>query len=477
MMKGQQMKQIKPFVAGRWVDGESTTTFLDTYAGTAVAELHHASADQVAGATRAVAEAQAASTLSPYERYRILARAAELVQERAAELAEAIVADTGFTTTDAKREVERTVQTLLLSGEEGKRLHGEVVPIDADPSAPKRVAFTIRRPVGVVCAITPFNSPLNTVAHKIAPALAAGNGVVLKPAVQTPLSADLLLRLLLDAGLPEGLISVLYGDGASVGQWLLDDEVPAFYAFTGSTQVGLKIQQTIGVRRAQLELGSLSSTIVCRDADLNRAAALAVNAAFRKAGQVCTSVQRLYIDRAVVGEFVTAMTSSLADKQVGDPRDPNTFIGPLIDANAADRVSSWIDRAASSGATVVTGGTRKGTLIEPTIVTDVALDMELMCREVFGPVVSIRPFDDLDAAVAEANDTPYGLAAGIFTSDVSRALNLARRMRVGTVHINDTSSARVDLMPFGGVKGSGHGHEGPAYAIKEMTEETLVTLG
>ncbi|WP_053206615.1 aldehyde dehydrogenase family protein [Jiangella muralis] len=471
------MKQLRPFVDGDWTDGEQSAVARDTYTREPVAEVQSPGRAQVAAAVRAVAAAQAGPSLSPYDRYRILARAGELVLERAGELVESIVTDTGFTTVDARREVERTAQTLLLSGEEAKRLRGEMVPIDADPSRPARVAFTVRRPVGVVCAITPFNSPLNTVAHKVAPALAAGNGVVLKPAELTPLTADLLLRVLLDAGLPPGLISVLYGDGPTVGQWLLEDEVPAYYAFTGSTAVGEHIQRTIGVRRAQLELGSLASTIVCEDADLARAAQLCVNAAFRKAGQVCTSVQRLYVHDAVVADFTAALRAALDGRKVGDPREPGTFIGPLIDEQAAERVESWVAAAAGDGAEIVTGGTRSGAVVQPTVLTGVAPDMNVMCREIFGPVVSIRPFTDVDKAIDEANDTPYGLAAGLFTSDIGRALHVAGRLRVGTVHVNETSSARVDLMPFGGVKASGFGHEGPAYAIRDMTEETLLTLG
>ncbi|TDE09330.1 aldehyde dehydrogenase family protein [Jiangella asiatica] len=471
------MKQLRSFVAGDWVDGERTTVARDTYTNEPVAEVHVPGQGQVGEATRAVAAAQAEQQLTAYDRYRILARASELVLERAGELVDSIVTDTGFTTVDARREIDRTAQTLLLSGEEAKRLRGEVVPIDADPAAPARVAFTVRRPVGVVCAITPFNSPLNTVAHKVAPALAAGNGVVLKPALQTPLTADLLLRVLLDAGLPAGLISVLYGDGSTVGQWLLEDEVPAYYAFTGSTAVGEHIQRTIGVRRAQLELGSLASTIICHDADLKRAAQLCVNAAFRKAGQVCTSVQRLYVHESVVDDFTGALRTALDGRGVGDPRDPATFVGPLIDEQAAERVAGWVSTAAEQGAEVIVGGGRTDAVVQPTVLTNVAPDMNVMCREIFGPVVSIRPFTDVDAAIDEANDTPYGLAAGLFTADIGRALHVAGRLRVGTVHVNETSSARVDLMPFGGVKASGYGHEGPAYAIRDMTEETLLTLG
>jgi succinate-semialdehyde dehydrogenase/glutarate-semialdehyde dehydrogenase len=384
--------------------------------------------------------------------------------------------DTGFPVSDAATEVTRAKETLLLSGEEAKRLTGHTVPLNAAPSAPDRLGFTMRRPVGVVAAITPFNSPLNTVLHKVAPALAAGNGVVLKPSLYTSLTADLLLRLLLDAGLPEGLIAVLYGDGADVGQWLLEDEVPSYYAFTGSTAVGLRIRQTIGVRRAQLELGSLASTVVCADANVAAAARLCANAGFRKAGQVCTSVQRLYVHESVAPEFSERLADELQKRPVGDPRDKATFVGPVISARDAERVTAWVDEAVSSGARVVYGGGRDDRVVRPTVLADVRDDMRVFATEVFGPVVSLRPFTDLNDALASVNATPYGLAAGIFTASIDSALRAAATLRVGTVHINETSSARVDLMPFGGVKASGEGHEGPAYAIRDMTEERLITI-
>lgn len=471
------MKKVRSFVAGEWAQADSTSVVLhDVYEGRSVAEVHLASRAQVMAAVRAVAKEQATREFPPFERFRVLAMASELVAGRASEFIETIVTETGFTVTDARREVERAAQTLLLSAEEAKRITGEVVPLDADPTAPRKIGYTVRRPVGVVCAITPFNSPLNTVAHKVAPALAAGNGVVLKPAVQTPLSADLLLRVLLDAGLPERLIAVLYGPGKTVGQWLIEDEVPGFYAFTGSTEVGRTIQQTIGVRRSQLELGSLSSTIVCADADIDRAVRLCSAAAFRKAGQVCTSIQRLYIDRAVQDEFVAKLRDLLATRSAGDPRDPETFVGPLISPEAADRVESWIEAAVQAGATIVCGGARSGAVIEPTVLTNVAPEMNVMCREIFGPVVSICTFADIDSAIGDVNSTPYGLSAGLFTADIGRAFDIASRLRMGSVHINDASSARIDMMPFGGVKASGFGREGPAFAIREMTDEVLITV-
>ncbi len=470
------MTEIRPFIDGAWVDGESTTEITDKYSGKRLGTLHDASVDQVHRATAAAAEAQR-QRLHPYERYRILTRAAELLAERSEQFVTTIVADSGFTRSDAQREVERATQTLLLSGEEAKRITGEMVPLDSAPGVDGRLAFTVRHPLGVVAAITPFNSPLNTVAHKVAPALAAGNAVVLKPASYTPMTADLLLRLLLDAGLPEKLMSVVYGGGGSVGQALLEDPVPAFYAFTGSTEVGAHLKATVGLRRSQLELGSLSSTIVCADADVERAAGLCVNAAFRKAGQVCTSIQRLYVDRAIAADFADALATALKGKTFGDPAVPDTFVGPVISTRDADRIESWIAQAAAAGADVVHGGGRDGNVIAPTVLGNVTTQMTIMREEVFGPALCVREYDSLGAAIAEINDTPFGLAAGVFTADIGTALTAAGELRMGSVHINESSSSRVDAMPYGGVKASGMGKEGPHYAIREMTEERLITIG
>jgi len=470
-------RDARLFVGGRWVDGDSRQQVLDKYSGEEIATLHLAGPEQVDAALRGVRDAQLATDFRPYDRFTVLSRASQLLAERAESFVETIVDDAGFTIADARREVERATQTLLLSAEEAKRIHGEVIPLDGAPGAGGRIAFTVRHPLGVVCAITPFNSPLNTVAHKVGPALAAGNAVILKPSSLTPLTAVALVELLLDAGLPDGLISIVHGGGSTVGQQLLDDKIPAFYAFTGSTPVGEQIRRSVGLRRTQLELGSLSSTIVCDDAALPRAAQACVGAAFRKAGQVCTSVQRLYVHRAVRDEFAALLAEELNQRSWGDPRADGAFVGPVISAGEAERVQSWVDDAVSDGARVVAGGQRDKTVVVPTVLSQTTSAMRVMSEEVFGPVVSLVDFDDLEMAIAEINDTPYGLAAGIFTADIDRALTAAETLRMGSVHINETSSSRVDLMPYGGVKASGTGVEGPKYAIEEMTEQRLVTIG
>jgi succinate-semialdehyde dehydrogenase / glutarate-semialdehyde dehydrogenase len=469
MISGQML------IDGEWVDGASTFAVTDKFSGEPLARVGSASSEHVSRAAAAAAAAFERQRSTSQQRYQILHRAADLLESRRELFTATIVAETGFTITDAQGEVTRAVQTLLACAEEAKRIAGEMVPIDAAPGQENRLAFTLRLPVGVVCAITPFNSPLNTVAHKVAPALAAGNAVVLKPATQTPLTAELLCRLLIEAGTPTGFLHLVQGDGASVGQWLLEDPRFAFYTFTGSTAVGRTIQRTIGLRRSQLELGSISATIVCEDADVARAVPRCVGASFRKAGQVCTSVQRLYVQRARLDELVSGLIAATRKAKVGDPRDPATLVGPMIDLRQAERAESWVREAVAQGARIACGGRREGALFFPTVLIDVTARMRVMCEEIFAPVISIVPYDSLGAAIDEINATPYGLAAGIFTSNINTAMRAARDLRVGTVHVNETSSSRVDVMPYGGVKDSGFGREGPRYAINEMTDERLVT--
>ena len=471
------MRRAQLFIEGSWQDGDSTIDLRDKFDGTVLAQVHEAGREQVDTALRSLAKAQQDIKFPNYDRYVVLARAAELLTERSEDFVKAIIDDAGFTVADARREVERATQTMTLSAEEAKRIHGEVVPLHGAPGATGRIAFTVRHPIGVVCAITPFNSPLNTVVHKVGPALAAGNAVILKPSSLTPLTSGLLVEILLEAGLPERLISVVFGGGSKVGQWLLESPVPSFYAFTGSTGVGEHIKKTVGLRRTQLELGSLSSTIICDDASLEKSVAACVGAGFRKAGQVCTSVQRLYVQAGVLPEFLEAIKHEVQSRSFGDPRLDDTFVGPVISESEADRISGWISSAVEGGATTITGGTRTGQVIAPTVLSDVASDMDVMTREVFGPVLSVVPFSDLGKAIDDINDTPYGLSAGIFTADITRALDAADGLRMGSVHINETSSSRVDLMPYGGVKESGSGVEGPRYAIEEMTEQRLITIG
>ena len=466
----------KLLINGQWVDGVSVQSLTDKYRGAVYGEMAVASPAQVDAAVAGAEAGQAASTLTPYERFRILAESARIVESRMERFVELMRDEAGFTRADGENEVRRCVQTLELSAEEAKRLNGELVPMQAASGVKNRMGYTLRVPRGVICAITPFNSPLNTVAHKVAPAIAGGNALVLKPSTFTPLSAVELCRALLDAGLPPTLLALVHGSGTTIGRQLLADPRIAFYAFTGSTQVGREIQQAAGLRGMQLELGSIASTIVCHDADIDMAIPKIVNAGFRKAGQVCTSVQRLFVDRRIAGEFIPKFVAAARATRAGDPADPKTIVGPMISRHHAERAMSWIAEAVLEGAEVLTGNACEGSVIAPTVLRGVCPQMKVVCQEIFAPVVSIIEFDRLEEAVNYANAQPFGLAAGLFTSDLSTALRTAPKLNFGGVHINEASSARVDIMPFGGVKDSGFGREGPAYAVREMTEERLITI-
>ena len=466
----------KLLIGGSWVDGESSQPLRDKYAGAVYGEMAVASAAQVEAAVSGAVAGQQASKLAPYELYKILSKTAVILESRIELLVELLRVEAGFTRADGENEVKRCVQTLELSAEEAKRLVGDMVPMEAAQGVKNRLGFTLRGPRGVVCAITPFNSPLNTLAHKVGPALAGGNAVVIKPSEYTPLTAVELCKVLIEAGLPTDLLALVHGDGGVIGPQLLADQRIAFYAFTGSTRVGREIQRAAGLRGTQLELGSIASTIVCHDADLALAIPKIINAGFRKAGQVCTSVQRLLVDRRIAAQFIPEFIRAMQALKFGDPADPATVIGPMISPAHAQRAAAWIAQAVSEGAEILSGGNLNEALLEPTLLHRVTAQMKVVCEEIFAPVVSIVEFDQLDEAVAVANAQPFGLSVGVFTSNLHAAMSAAKQLRFGGIHINEASSARVDVMPFGGIKDSGFGREGPAYAIREMTVERLVTI-
>jgi succinate-semialdehyde dehydrogenase/glutarate-semialdehyde dehydrogenase len=463
-------------IDGEWVEGRGAVIAVnDKYRLAPAAYVTAANEDQV---VQAVAGAHAAfrrGAPSPFERGVVLERAAELVQARLDDFVRTMQMEAGFTVSDATGEVRRCIQTLKLSAEEARRLTGEVVPLAGAPQQAGRFGFTLRVPLGVVVAITPFNSPLNTVAHKIAPAFAAGNAVILKPSSLTPVTACKLAEVLVEAGMPRGFLSLLHGS-APVAGWLLEDQRVRFFAFTGSTEAGRKIQQAAGLRRTQMELGSIACTIVCDDARLDTALPKIVNASYRKAGQVCTSIQLLLVHTSIVESVQSRLADMVKALPCGDPYDPNTVVGPVVSEEEAVRIESWIAEAVARGAKCLAGGGRKGAVVSPTLLTSIDDSMKVGCREVFGPVVCIVPFGTLDDAIARVNSTPFGLACGIFTNRLDDAFAAARRLEVGGVHINETSSSRVDLMPYGGSKDSGFGREGPRYAVHEMTEERIVTF-
>jgi acyl-CoA reductase-like NAD-dependent aldehyde dehydrogenase len=476
-MQKENFTVQKLLVDGQWIDGKGAAVpVIDKYRLEPGAHVKAADREQVAHAIACAHVAFRAGAPVPFERGAILERAAAAMEPRLDEFVRTMQMEAGFTVSDATGEVRRCIQTLKLSAEEARRMAGEVVPLAGAPQQSGRLGFTLRVPLGVVVAITPFNSPLNTVAHKIAPAFAAGNAVILKPSSNTPLTACKLAEVLLEAGLPRGFLTVLHGSGEMAG-WLLADERVRFFAFTGSTEVGRKIQQAAGLRRTQMELGSIACTIVCDDARLDTALTKIVNASYRKAGQVCTSIQLLLVHKSIVEKVQSRLAEMVQGLAYGDPYDPKTVVGPLISEREAIRVESWIAEAIAKGAKCLAGGgARKGAVVPPALLASIDDSMKVGCQEIFGPVLCIVPFETLDQAIARVNATPFGLACGIFTNRLDDAFAAARRLEVGGVHINETSSSRVDLMPYGGSKDSGFGREGPRYAVHEMTEERIVTI-
>jgi acyl-CoA reductase-like NAD-dependent aldehyde dehydrogenase len=476
-MQTDQMNSndVRLLLEGTWQDGEVQSPVLDKFHLTPCAQLHIASVEQVRRAVAFAQQAYERSTLTPYDRGAILDRAANLIEARSALFIHVMRSEGGFTLTDSQNELKRCVQTFRLSAEEARRLVGEMIPLEGAPQQAGRLGFTIPVPLGVICAITPFNAPVNTVAHKVAPALAAGNAVVVKPSSNTPQTANLIAQTLIDSGLPAGLISVLHG-GSKVAQALIAEPAIRFFAFTGSTEVGLDIQQRAGLRRTQMELGSIAFTVLCADANLDVAIPKIVGAAYRKAGQVCTSIQNLLVERSRLAEVTERIAAAVRAMPYGNPHDDQVQVGPVISEAAAIRIDAWIQSASQMGGKVLVGGPRAGALIPPTLLVDVPRACEVSCQEVFGPVMSIEPFDSIDEAIARVNSTTFGLATGFFTNRLDFAMAAVRRLHVGGVHINETSSSRVDLMPYGGSKDSGFGREGPRYAVHEMSEMRMVSL-
>lgn len=448
----------------------------DKWSGESIAEIPYSGEREVDDALTSARGAQQAAWTAA-ERAEVLRTAGRLLSERKDAIADGMQRETGFTLSDVQDEFKRALVTLQLCAEEATRLSGEVVPLGASPGFEERVAFTIRVPAGVVLAITPFNAPLNTVCHKIGPALAAGNSVVLKPAAFTPLTARALVDVLWESGVPRERLHVLYGSGSELGLRLLRDTRVDFTTFTGSTDVGLVVKRETGIRPVQLELGSVSVTVVCEDANLAQVVGDVQRAGYRKAGQVCTSVQVLFAHQAVYEATVEALAEKVRDLVAGDPRAEGTRVGPLICEPAAQRAAELVESARAAGARLVVGGGAAGSLFAPTLVADVGAEMELARHEIFAPVVAVIPYGDAETALSQINAGRYGLQAGVYTERIDNALWWARRLQVGGVIVNGTSSTRADGMPYGGVKDSGFGREGPAYAMQEMTTSRLIMWG
>ena len=425
---------------------------------------------------RAQAAAQGYRWFPAWKRAQILERASHLIEEHAEQIARLIAAEGGKPLKDARGEATRGASTFRWASEEAKRTAGELIEMDADPSGENRFGWTIREPRGVIAAISPFNFPLNLVAHKVAPALAGGNAVVLKPASNTPLTALRLAELLAEAGLPDGVLQVVVGSGATIGNKMVMDERTNMVSFTGSPPVGRQIAKDAGMKMVTLELGNNSATIVDVDANLGLAVQRVVAGGFANSGQICISVQRVVVHEAVYDEFMAMLVPAVAALKVGDPLDEDTDVATLISDDEVARVAAWIQEALEQGATLATGGVRDDGRLLPTVLTDVTREMKVCAKEVFGPVLSILKARDLCEAIEISNDSEMGLQAGVFTNDLNKALYAAKRLEVGGVMINEVPTFRVDHMPYGGIKGSGIGREGLKYAIREMTELKMVAI-
>jgi acyl-CoA reductase-like NAD-dependent aldehyde dehydrogenase len=418
---------------------------------------------------------KAIAAIPPFERAEILLRAAELVRGRVEELARQMTLETGNAIWETRLEVRRTTEILHAASEEARRITGEVIPIDGWPNGRGRRASTRRYPVGPVLAITPYNAPLLLVAHKLASAFAAGNPCVVRPASKTPLSALSLGEILVEAGAPAGSLSVIPSP-TDVAEQLAQDERVKMLSFTGSGDVGWKLRRIAKTARVTLELGGNGAVLVHSDGDLEYAADRCAFGGFLRAGQACISVQRLYVHRPVAERFTELFLDRISKLTTGDPLSDDTIVGCLVDDKAAEKAVDLIEEARTAGATVLCGGGRDGRIVEPTLLADVPRDLRACASEAFAPIVVLEPYDDVDDALATAEGSPYGLQAGIFTNDLRIVERAYDTLEVGALIVNDVNSFRVDHMPYGGEKLSGHGREGVRYAIREMTEERMLVV-
>ena len=468
---------MKMYIGGEWVDRDAKTSVLNPYDMSVIDTVPRAGIEDVDSTiASAVRGAKVMAGVPAYERFLMLRKAADLLEERKEEFARIITLEEGKIIAEGRTEVSCAVQTISLSGEEAKRLYGETIPLDAAPGYTGQLGFTLRVPCGVVVAISPFNFPLNLVCHKVGPALAAGNSVIIKPASDTPLSAIKLTEVLLEAGIPAEAVQCITGSGSQVGDPLVSDPRVRKVTFTGSLEIGARICRMAGVKKITMELGSNSPLIVMPDADLEKVVKGTIASGYANAGQVCISAQRVITSRKVYADFLDALKVGVEAINTGDPMDEGVRMGPMIREEDADRVDQWVKEAVSGGARTLVGGEYSGAMYAPTVVADVKPEMRVSCEELFGPAVAVTPFSDIDDAIALANDSNYGLSAGIFTQNVDWAMRFAREVDSGSLHINSGPGWRADMMPYGGLKESGMGKEGPKYAVQEMTELKTVVF-
>lgn len=468
---------MKMFLAGLWTDTAEQTEVSSPFDGRVIDTVPRGTPVDITRAVNTlVGGAALMRRMSAYDRSQLLRRAADGLRKNADDLARTITAEEGKILAEARAEVARSAETLEVSAEEAKRVTGEMVPLDAAPGAAGKIGFTIRQPCGVVAAITPFNFPLNLVCHKVGPALAAGNAILIKPASNTPLTALKLVEILLAAGVPETAIACVTGPGGELGDTICEEPRIRKISFTGSAEVGDNICRRAGFKRVTMELGGNGPVLILDDADLDLAARAIAIGGYANAGQVCISAQRILASSKIAGDFVDALRPHVSAITAGDPMAAGTKMGPMIRPQEAERVKAWIDEAVAAGSELVCGGQLDRGVHAPTILDRVDPQLRVSRDELFGPAVAITRCHDVQEAIRIANDSPYGLAASVFTRDLESAFRFVRDVDAGNLHVNWSTQWRVDLMPYGGLKHSGFGKEGPKYALREMTEEKLVVL-
>jgi glyceraldehyde-3-phosphate dehydrogenase (NADP+) len=475
VMSVAKIQGKKMFLAGEWVHRHRLIEVRDPKDNSLITTVPAAGANDVLYAIEEAKEgAKIAAAMPVHERIAVLNRAADRIAANKEEYALTIAREGSKTIKEARKEVARCIETLRLSAEEARRINGETIPFDQMPGNENRIGYYYRFPIGIIAAITPFNDPLNLVAHKVGPAIAGGNAIIVKPATVTPLSALLLAEAFDQAGLPPKVLSVITGYANEIGDPLVTHPDVRMISFTGGMSTGEAIARKAGLKKIAMELGSNSPVIVLSDAEIDDAVESTVSGAFWAAGQNCLGVQRVYVEEAVFEEFKEKFVERTKQYRIGDKLLEDTDMGPMITDKEAIRVENWVNEALDKGATLLCGGKREGAFYMPTVLTDLPDNCTLAKEEVFGPVVTLYPVRDLNEAIQESNRVHYGLQAGIFTRDLEKAFEAIQRMEVGGIMVNDSSDYRIDAMPFGGVKGSGLGREGIKFALQEMTEPKVV---
>lgn len=466
---------MKMLIGGKWIDKKKKIDVLNPYDNSLIDTVPYGTVEDIDKAITAAQKGYEINrNLPAHKRISILKKTAEIMQSRYEELAKTIATEGSKTINEARKEVGRAINTITISAEEARRINGETIPFDSAEGSENRVGYYYRFPIGIIAAITPFNDPLNLVAHKLGPAIAGGNSVVLKPATVTPLSALKLAECFLEAGLPGEILSVITGHGHEIGDALVSDERIRMISFTGGVEAGKRVVSKAGLKKIGMELGSNSPVIVLEDCNLEKAVESCVSGAFWAVGQNCIGVQRIYIQDSIYNDFRDKFIKQTKSYQVGYQLDEDTDMGPMITEKEAIRVIDWVEDAVKKGANLLTGGTRKGSLVQPTVFENMPSTAKLDCQEVFGPVVNLYSINNLNEAIEKSNAVNFGLHGAIFTNNLNNAFHAIKNMDVGGIIVNDSTDYRVDLMPFGGVKNSGLGREGIKFALQEMTEPKVV---